>query len=338
MSQSSASEPQSSAGDMAVVGEGTPNRMPVSIQVLQSIYHELTGKSEEVSKSYDEAFHVVANDFRQLHLRIEQTCEQYNVCSSNCSVNVFYINDTKDTFSSFDRFEAFNAGSSSSVESVLLTYNFLLILPKRQQPQSYTISVRIASPVAIQRKMNNNLFEMPKIFRLMGGPRTAVVSVKYVDYAVARTLLNTIDGWFMALPQSKSGAVWKFIRKHTDWIPLITRYVAGAGTAALMVGLAPHYLKQNSSVIDLAQFLLVAGVCIFGAYKLAFHLGSAAEDSIDEWTDLAYVCITDGDKNEVALAKSRNRGAIFWGTLKLIGGLLVSVAAKVIAMRLTGFP
>src|SRR5690606_17392647 len=130
----------------------------------------------------------------------------------------------------------------------------------------------------------------------------------------------------------------KFIRKHTGWIPLITRYVAGAGVTALMVGLAPHYLQQDSSVLDLAQFLLVAGVCIVAAYKLAFHIGRAAEVSIDEWTDLAYVCITDGDKKEVALAKSRNRGAICWGTLKLIGGLLVSVAAKVIAMRLTGLP
>lgn len=338
MSPPSANEPNSSTGDMAVIGEGTPNRMPISIQVLQSIYHELTGKSEEVSKSYDDAFHVITNDFRQLNLRIAQTCEQYNVCSSNCSINVFYINDTKDTFSSFERFEAFNAGSSSSVESVLLTYNFLLILPKLQQPQSYTISIRIASPVAIVRKMQDDLFEMPKIFRLMGGPRTAVVGIKYVDYAVARTLLNTIDEWFSALPRSKSGSFWKFVRKHTDWIPLITRYLAGAGVATLMLVLAPHYLTPGSSQLDLAQFLLVAGACIFAAYKIAFHLGSAAEDSIDQWTDVAYICITDGDKKEVALAKTRNRGVIIWGTLKLLGGLLVSVVAKIIATSLIEFP
>lgn len=41
------------SGDVAVIGEGTPNRTPVSLQVLQGIYHELTGKKEEVSKSYN---------------------------------------------------------------------------------------------------------------------------------------------------------------------------------------------------------------------------------------------------------------------------------------------
>ena len=336
MTQSNLAEPSGSTGDMAVIGEGTPNRMPVSIQVLQNIYHELTGKSEEVSKSYDEAFQVVISDFKQLNFRIGQMCEQYNICSSNCSVNVFYINDTKDTFSSFERFEAFNAGSTSSVESVLLTFNFLIILPKLAQPQSYTVSVRVASPIAIRRKMNDNFFKMPKIIRLMGGSKTAVVSVKYVDYAVARAVLNTIDEWFLALPQSKSGDLWKFIRKHTDWITLITRYLAGAGVVALMFFLAPHYLNASSSPLELARFSLMAGLSIFAAYKISLHIGSAAEDTIDKWDDLAYVCITDGDKKEVELANSRNRRAVIWGTMKLIGALLVSVAAKLIAMLLTG--
>ncbi|MFZ4286473.1 hypothetical protein [Variovorax sp. HJSM1_2] len=336
MNQSNINDTAGSSGDMAVVGEGTPNRTPVSIQVLQNIYHELTGKSEEVSKTYDESFHVVFNDFKQLNLRIGQICEQYNICSSNCSVSVFYINDTKDTFSSFERFEAFNTGSTSSVESVLVTYNFLLILPKLAQPQSYTISVRIASPVAIQRKMSN--IDMPKIFRLMGGARTAVVSIKYVDYAVARTLLNTIDEWFNALPQARSNAAWRFIRSHTDWTPLITRYLAGAGVLALMIFLAPYYLNSEASLLQLAHFLLISGACIFAAYKIADHLGTAAEDSIDDWLDLAYICITDGDKKEVALAKSRNQGAIVWGILKLAGGLCVSIAAKLIAFRITNIP
>lgn len=326
----------SSAGDMAVIGEGTPNRTPVSIQVLQDIYHELTGKSEEVSKSYGESFHIVFNDFKQLHLRVQQTCEQYNICSANCSVNVFYINDTKDTFSSFERFEAFNTGSTKSVESVLLTYNFLIILPKLSQPQSYTVTIRVASPVAIQRKMNEDMFGVPKILRLMGGARTAVVSVKYVDYAVARTVLNTIDEWFTALPQSKSGFIWSFVRKHTDWLPLITRYTAGLGVALLAFYVTPHFVTASSPPAHFAQFLIAAYASIFAAYKLAHHLGNAAEDSIDRWSNLAYVSLTDGDKREIELAKSRNRGALVWGGLRALGGLLVTVAAKLIVTYVTG--
>lgn len=325
-----------SSGDMAVIGEGTPNRTPISIQVLQNIYHELTGKSEEVSKSYDEAFHVVLNDFKQLNHRVQQICEQYSICSSNSNITVFYINDTKDTYSSFARFEAFNSGSSSAVESVLLTYNFLIILPKVSQPQSYTVTIRIASPVTIQRKMNENMFDVPKIFRLMGGPRTAVVSIKYVDYAVARTVLNTIDEWFNALPQSRSGKGWNLLRKHTDYIPIITKYLADLTVAGVIVANVEHFLSPTSTLVDLARFGILSFAGIFAAYKIAYHLGSAAEDTLDNWVDLAYVSITDGDRKEVELAKSRNKGALLFGALKLVSALMVSVAAKFIVYRLTG--
>lgn len=326
----------SSSGDMAVIGEGTPNRTPVSIQVLQNIYHELTGKSEEVSKSYDDAFHIVANDFKQLNHRVKQICEQYNIKASNCSINVFYINDTKDNFSSFERFESFNAGSTCAVESVLLTYNFLIILPKVHEPQSYTITIRVASPVAIQRKMNDGMFGMPKIFKLMGGPRTAVVSVKYVDYAVARTVLNTIDEWFMALPKSQNGKIWNFMRKHTDYIPLISRYLAGLIVTAIIISDISRILPTSPTILDLGRFLILSFVGIFAAYKIAHHVGSAAEDSLDSHVSLSYICITDGDVRELKLAQGRNRGALVLGFGKLVMSLFVSVVAKLIVYRIIG--
>jgi hypothetical protein len=156
-------------GDLAVIGEGTPNRTEISIQVLQGIYHELTGKSEDVSKSYSEPFKITQLDFEQLNYRISQTCEQYQVRAATCSIKVFYINDTQETFSSFDRFRGFNAGSASAVESVLLTYNLMIVPPKTGQVQSYTISIRVASRISINRKMEQEMpVEMPKIFRLMG--------------------------------------------------------------------------------------------------------------------------------------------------------------------------
>ena len=166
---------------MAVIGEGTANRTSVSLQLLQNIYHELTGKTEDVSKSYNESFQIVHADFDQLHHRIAQCIEQYNIKANNCSVKVYYINDTQETFSSLDRFKHFNAGSSSSVESVLIMYNFLIILPKLNQPQSYTLSVRTASRISIEKRMHSEmpLFHgVPKILRTMGS-RTAVVTVKY---------------------------------------------------------------------------------------------------------------------------------------------------------------
>ena len=324
------------AGDLAVIGEGTPNQTQISIQVLQGIYHELTGKSEDVSKSYSEAFKVTFGDFEQLFFRISQTHEQYHVKGSNCSVKIFYIDDTQETFSSFERFRAFNSGSASCVESVLLTCNLMIIPPKTQKVQSYTLSVRLASRIAIDHKMRNDMpMEMPKIFRLMGHSRTAVVSVKYVDYAIARTLLNCVDDWFKAVPHTKVSPIWTYLLHRTNYLRLLTRYVAVLTTFMVLYLNLPIFVPQNATGFEVARFLLCASVGLFASYRLADHLGSAAEDSLDSWNALSYLQLTAGDNLLIDDASVTNRTNLMWGTLKLIGGLLVSVAAKVLADQIS---
>lgn len=317
------------AGDMAVIGEGTPNQTSVSLQIVQNIYHELTGKTEDVSKSYNESFQFVHADYEQLHHRISQCCEQYNIKASNCSIKVYYINDTHETFSSFEKFKHFNAGSSSSVESVLLKYDFLIILPKLNQPQSYTLSIRTASRVSIEKKMGEDMpFDIPKILRLMGG-RTAVVTVKYVDYVVARNLLNVVDEWLKTVNKARKNLVWDAVRKRSAYLPLIAQYTVGAVVALLIVSSLPRFLQQNATLLHLAQTLICALVGLFAAYRIAHHLGSAAENSLDNWSELSYVSLTAGDKKLIDEAIGKNKSTLVSAALKFVGALIVSILAKV---------
>lgn len=320
----------SASGDLAVVGEGTPNETKVSIQVLQGIYHELTGKTEDVSKSYNEPFQTNLADFEQLNHRVTQCCEQYNVRADNCSVKIFYVNDTQETFSSFERFASFNAGTTSAVESVLVTYNLLIILPKADKPQSYTLSVRLASRIAVERQMRDQMpFHMPKILRTMGN-RTAVVNVKYVDYAVARSLLNTVDQWFDGLSKAETSRAWTHLTKRSHFLPIVSRYIVGGIVAYLIYRSSGHFLPLDASLHQLAVFGLWTFVGLFAAYRVAHHLGSAAEDSLDRWFQLSYLSLTAGDRNLVREASRANRFNGFAALGKFIGALLVSLVAKII--------
>ena len=319
-----------SSGDLAVIGEGTPNEAKISLQVLQGIYHELTGKTEDVSKSFDHAFKVQLGDFEQLNHRVTQCCEQYHIKAMNCSVKTFYINDTQDTFSSFERFTAFNAGSTSAIESVLVTYNFLIVVPKVEKPQSYSLSVRLASRCAVESQMRESMpFRMPKIFRTMGG-RTGVVNVKYIDYSVARSLLNTVELWFDSLECTETSTFWKAITKRSHFIPLFTRYFAGTLIAFLIFTSVDMFIPADASLEQLAKFLLLAFVGLFAAYKLAHHLGTAAENSLDSWAPLSYISLTTGDKNLIRKADAENKKSIMLALGKFIVSLMVTLIAKVI--------
>src|SRR3546814_13473234 len=106
------------------IGNRAGKKTEVTLQQLQHIYHELTGATEEISKKYDIGFKIETEELDQLHYRIKQALEQYNVKAKNESVTVFFIDDTKQTFTTFDHFKMMNRASTSIVERVLIQYSF----------------------------------------------------------------------------------------------------------------------------------------------------------------------------------------------------------------------
>ena len=59
-----------------VIGEqGTE----VSFQVLQSVYNEITGKNEEISRRYEDAIQITMEDLKDFNSRIKQMCEPYTI-------------------------------------------------------------------------------------------------------------------------------------------------------------------------------------------------------------------------------------------------------------------
>lgn len=329
-------EPQSdgTSGDIAVIGESSNAK--ISLQTLQAIYNELTGKSEKVGKSYSKPIQVKFSDIEQLDHKISQACEQYNVVSANCSITVYYVDDTRDRFSSFDRFRLHNNGCTSPVESILLKYNFLILLPKTKQPQSYNITIRLASRVAVMRRMEGEFYgSPPQIFRLMGN-RTAVVEVEYIDYMVARNLLNIVDEWFKVIPKAIERKWLNWLRYRSHQIPRFARFCTGVIVGLIVITLLPMYVTSGSTdLLAYGLFTAWAMLGVFVAYRMAGFFAALVEDAIDEWTEVSYISITKGDEAEISKAKSKNTNAIIKGIAGFLLTILTTIVSKLIAIMLT---
>jgi len=332
---SEANDTEGTSGDVAVIGESSKS-MQVSLQTLQGIYNELTGKSEEVGKSYSKPIRLKFSDIEQLNYKITQACEQYNVISGNCSTTVYYVDDTRDQFSSFDRFRLHNSGSTSPVESVLLKYNFLVLLPKTKQPQSYTVSIRLASRVAIEKRMESEFYGAPpSIFRLMGN-RTAVVEIQYVDYMVARNFLNLIDEWFKGIPTAIEFKPLHWLQARSHLIPRVARFFTAVFVALLVIALLPSFIAQGATDLLLfGRFLGYALLGTYAAYTLAGWSAAYIQDSLDHYSELSYLQLTKGDELEISKAERKNRFAIAKGIGGFILTICVSIITKIVANFLT---
>lgn len=288
-----------SSGDLAVIGEREGTE--VSLQLLQDVYHEITGREEELNKGYDLSFRVHMEDLQQLHFQVKQLCEQYNIKSENESVQVYHEEDAREVFSSFDRFKMSDNTSLSPIESIILKYNFLVILPKSRRPQSYSLSIRLASRVTIMQKIRQ---EMPiQIFRLME-MRSAMVTVKYIDYVVARNLLDGVDRWIKGLPTFEHPKWFSFVRRNSEYLRHMTAYALGAFGAYLVFKLVPDFIQASSPDFQVLSYFMILGpLSIFGLFRLGAFLGSQVENALDAAQVISYVQVNRGDEKRIKQAK-----------------------------------
>lgn len=317
-----------STGDMALVGE-EPRSHLVSMQVLQDVYNELTGKTEELTKGYEIPYQIGFEDIEQLNAKITQLYEQYNIQSANCAVTVYHEKDQKQVFSSFDRFKLYDRSVLSPTESILLKYNFLIVLPKLSRPQGYTISVRIGSKVTMLKRMeDDNLPSM--IIKIVSG-RSAQVTVEYIDYTVARNFIDTIDSWFKSVDTAKYSGVFKAVQRNSHFIPSITKYSVGLFSGYLCIKYSPYFIDPSLNFLRMYDIALLTFGFIFVTYSLAMSFGKSAQRNIDLMAELSYLKLNRGDEKEIEKFASKNRRGLLRAVLGILGTFGIGVASSTVA-------
>jgi hypothetical protein len=318
----------------AIIIENGDNPLKVSLQTVQGIYNEITGKTEQIGRGFEVSFQIEFADIEQLHLKMMQLCEQYNICSSNHSVTIYYSEDNKEQFSSFERFRLYNKNNPNPVESLVIKYNFLIILPQVNKPQSYTVTVKLASRVAIIKKLQQDVPTSVSVFRVMGS-RTALITVDYVDYLVARNFVDTFDVWTKTLTKSDL-PVWLLgIQRHSHHMPSILRYAIMIVLTVIIAKRIPAWIPPAST--DLGNLglvlFLVLTTTIFCA-ELGKSIGRFLERSLDDLSGISYLKLTRGDELLVSEAAAENRWIKIKVAIGILGSFLLGVLSSIVANKI----
>lgn len=222
------------------------------------------------------------------------------------------------------------------MESILLKYNFLVLLPKTNKPQPYTVSIRLASRVSIVKKMLSDFYgSPPQIFRLMGN-RIAVVEVQYIDYLVARNFLNLIDEWFKVLPKARQSKVVTFLQNNSHQIPKLAKFLTAVIVAQITISLLPKFISNELvNLLIFSKFLGYSLLAIYIATTLAGWAAQYIESSIDNYNELSYLKLTSGDSLEIEDAENNNRLSIIKAIIAFLFTIFISVITNIITSYLT---
>ena len=109
-------------GDVVRVGEGD---RPVSIKVYQDIYHQVTGRTEQIRERQFDNLLLEYTDLEQLHHKMMQLCDVHRVVARNETISVFHGRERKEQFTSFERFKAYNAKGVCGILCKRVWLNYL---------------------------------------------------------------------------------------------------------------------------------------------------------------------------------------------------------------------
>ncbi|WDR05471.1 hypothetical protein PSQ90_14470 [Devosia rhodophyticola] len=301
----------------------------VSMKTVQDIYNKITGRTEQITKSYDISHIADFSDLEQLHEKITQMCEQYNIISRNENIEVFYNDKHKQTISSFSRFKIHDKSYGSPTENVRIRYNFMILLPQTQSPQSYILDINVHSRSALIERSHREI-GVPSSIWSMITTSTGFTKISFVDYSVARNFQNVIDGWFETLDASPENKIVSFLQKYSFLsAPLFKIAMSGTylfGTWASFNSNRTAELSSNSSFLH-------AIVMIFGGAMILWvagqEIGKIFERYIDRILPISCLQINKGDFRMLDSHRKKNRHSFLIASLSVVVAIAINVASSV---------
>lgn len=308
------------------------NGHKVPMQILQQMYKDVTGRSERMTRQFTCNHRTQFTDLENLNTKVEHLLEQYHVAEKSCTVSFFHINESTDRHSSFDRARAAEMASLSPLENVQIEYNFLIVLPIAKKPQPYKIVIDVMSRAAIEAKMREKSNLQMRLFSAFS-EQTGGAFIEYIDYAVARNLMDAISQWFEGLDQEPESKIFRWAKKwsyHFDWF-------AKYGTASMLSLLFLWSFSKSNHDINNSSMLYfgtLAFCSIFIFSGVALKLGNMIENAVDAYHPLSYLKINRGDDRVIASHNKYSRQSILRALFSVVLTLALNVLGSWIAIKL----
>ena len=283
------------------------NEPNVSLKTYQDIYHQITGRTEKIQKKYSNDIEIVFSDIEELHIKIMQLCDVYSIIAKNEVITVFHEKERKEQFTSFERFKLYNVNSSKPTVSFVMKYNFSILLPDVKKPQEYIVSVRLTSRLAMLNAMEEEVlpFIKNRMFAFVNR-NTAVVSVEYADYVIARTFIHAFDDWIHGCKAGEKNKYLDFAQEHSHKIPNIVKIVLAIILFCFSLNSYDQYYSSLPITFQI-KFLVTFCFLLYIVNFLSVVFGRMIEYSLDSFNYVSYLKLNKGDDKLIEKVVGRNK-------------------------------
>jgi hypothetical protein len=303
----------------------------VSLKVYQDIYHQVTGRTEQIRKRYSENLLIDFQELQQLHHKITQLCDVHHIVVQNAIISVFHEKERKEQFTSFERFKAYNSNATSPTVSVVLKYNFSIVPAGVERPQEYVVTIRLTSRIAAMKQIEEGAppFMRGRLFGFFAG-NVAEVTIDYADYIIARGFLEGFQEWVSGCKANPKSKLLQVLRHRSHWIPTVLQ-LAVASIIISFTLQSIHAIIPDAATLGItARFMVIFAGCSYILLKLIRITGDLIEQTIDNFPEISYLNLNKGDEKLIKEAESNKPMAL----LRIAIGAAGTIALGIISSKL----
>jgi len=301
------------------VGDGSSS---VSIKIYQDIYHQVTKRTEQISKRFNENLKINFSEIEQLHHKVKQICDIHNIVASNEIVTIFHEKERKEQFTSFDRFRNYNSNATNHTVNVVLKYNVSIIPAGLNKPQEYVITIRLNSRVAMLEEIESHAppFIRGSVISYLTED-TAVITIDYADYVIARGFLEAFEEWIRGCDKESNNHWLKLLKRWSHLIPEITKITVAFTILMYALQSVPNFFSTAQTYETGARFLIFFSGGFYLITNFAKNTGKIIENAIDGFSTISYLDLNKGDSNLIKKFIIRKRNVV----IKFFSGCLLTI-------------
>jgi hypothetical protein len=306
--------------------EATLKNLPVS--VMQALYHEITGRTEVLEKSFYEDFLFHHEEIIQCVYRLLQATEQYNITAADAQFAIKFSSGEKQSFSSLEKFKQIDHARAQFTANCVLTVSFLLTTPGTRTYQNYRISVELSSVA------ENSSFDPKSRGVLEGGHRATTIKIEYVDFIVAQTLIAIFEVWLGTLDRAKITKEPKLLREidpdFVSWLGFCSTSLIGFGVFA---NVFESYPKTNLAFLGFVYASISVAILVA---VILDRVSSSIRNKMSRRGRFSFLLITKGDTQIYErVTKQDSKYFEFWQ--RVFGSIAVGIFSTFVVGLITTY-
>lgn len=235
---------------------------------LQAIYHHVTGKTENMSQSFNGNVLIESHDVDRLHqMIIDQVATHHVEFGPTVTIEVKHANERSFHHSSWEHYKNIVPANNEITSEITLKFEFVLDLQNTAGPQRCSVSIMMDSSLPV---INDEKFlgKRPYGFWVFFSREwmTARVSIDFVDFMIARGFAGVVEEWFKGLAPSPTPILNSKLLNGYGVFSSISSQMGRLGFSIFLA----IYVYLNQSTLELARltYAVCAGFSVWSLYAI----------------------------------------------------------------------